>query len=599
MTRVALIEPPLHEPRAPYLALPALTASLQAHGHEVRQWDFNVESFARFLSRDYLESCRSKVAATLTGAMPPAARRVRTSALRRAPYVLRHIERARKLLRRPAGGRAPAFPRATNVMRAWALVVARSALDLVSARYYPTRVSFGELALPYRIGSSRELLHAVHDQAVNPYRELFAADLLPVVLAAEPQIVGISINDRPQVIPGLTAAALARGQGRLVIVGGAMFSKEMKVSPRLFEVCDGFVVGDGTPALLDLCEHVDGALELGRVRNLLWCRDGVVVENSLGHEVPPDEEPTPVFARRQYFLFFEDALTLPLRAGRGCYWGRCSFCNIAFGERYAPRAVDVVLRDVEQHLQDQGVRSFFLTNESLAPAFLREFAEELLRRRIAIEWQGYARLEETFDEELCALLAAAGCTMLLVGLESGCQRILDLHNKGTDVGIVKRVLHNLARAGIGIHLFVLLGTPTETAREAMETLELLRQHAPLLDGNRCSFTFGTMFLSPHSRLAASPEAFGIDRLVIAERENDLDTQEKHLFASEGGLTRDQAQALAEAWYREFGDTLRHYGVHRILWGPELDVPSVALRFADLLQRLLRHTLRTRPAGPAR
>ncbi len=596
MTRFALISPPVYEPRSPYLAVPLLTASLRARGHEVRQWDFNLEVFSRFLSRDYLEDCSDAVRAKPC-ADPTQARRVR-SALRRAPYTIRHIERACELLRSKPGGAAMVRP-LVNLERAWALVVARSALDLISARYQPTRLAFGELESPYRVGNSRDLVRAVHDESSNPFREVFARELLPRVLAEKPQIVGISINDRTQVIPGLTAAALARGPGRFVVVGGVMFPKGMGVKPELFELCDGFVAGDGVPALVDLAAHADGKLPLEQVRNLLWLRDGAVVSNSSGHELISEDPPTPVFSEGRYFHFFDEELSLPIFAGKGCYWNQCAFCNIAFEERHAPPDPARVLRDAEHLLSERGTRSFFLTSESLAPVFLRRFSEAVIEKGLDIRWSGYARLEEAFDADLCSQLAASGCRRLLMGLESGCQRILDLHHKGINVETAGRVLRNLSRAGIGVHLFMILGSPTERREEAQMTMDFLRQHAELLDANRLTVTFGPLFLSPHSALATSPEQFGVNRLVVADPDNDLGSEEKFLFESPGGLSRAEASALAARWYRELEENLHHYGIHRLLWGPEINVPSVPLRAANLSYRLCRHALRSRMKGLAK
>ena len=64
--KTALVFPPQWYPSQPYLALPTLKAYLESKGHEVDQFDFNVESYDLFLSRVYLERCINKIQSRLS-----------------------------------------------------------------------------------------------------------------------------------------------------------------------------------------------------------------------------------------------------------------------------------------------------------------------------------------------------------------------------------------------------------------------------------------------------------------------------------------------------------------------------------------------------
>ena len=55
--KTALLFPPQWYPSQPYLALPTLKAHLESKGHEVDQFDFNIESYEIFLSQGYLDHC--------------------------------------------------------------------------------------------------------------------------------------------------------------------------------------------------------------------------------------------------------------------------------------------------------------------------------------------------------------------------------------------------------------------------------------------------------------------------------------------------------------------------------------------------------------
>ena len=82
---------------------------------------------------------------------------------------------------------------------------------------------------------------------------------------------------------------------------------------------------------------------------------------------------------------------------------------------------------------------------------------------------------ELADPAFCRRLAASGCVLLKLGLESGSQAVLDAMHKGINLDLAARVLGALAEAGIATYVYLLFGTPTESITEARETLELTKK----------------------------------------------------------------------------------------------------------------------------
>jgi hypothetical protein len=124
-----------------------------------------------------------------------------------------------------------------------------------------------------------------------------------------------------------------------------------------------------------------------------------------------------------------------------------------------------------------GVRRFHLTDNAIPVAILRSMAdgESVLR---GLSWHGFARFErELLAPGFASALAAAGCAMLQLGLESGSQPLLDRMGKGTRVADASTILSNLARAGIAAYVYVMLGAPGETETDAERTRSFLAEHA--------------------------------------------------------------------------------------------------------------------------
>jgi hypothetical protein len=128
-----------------------------------------------------------------------------------------------------------------------------------------------------------------------------------------------------------------------------------------------------------------------------------------------------------------------------------------------------------------GVTRFHLTDNAIPPSTLRVLVDRADALR-GLAWHGFARFErDLLASGFVSGLAAAGCAMLQLGLESGSQPLLDRMGKGTRVSDAPAVLHNLKAAGIATYVYVMLGAPGETARDAEATLAFLEEHAGAID----------------------------------------------------------------------------------------------------------------------
>lgn len=170
---------------------------------------------------------------------------------------------------------------------------------------------------------------------------------------------------------------------------------------------------------------------------------------------------------------------LPVASTRGCYWRRCRFCPEAVAPIHPYRAADAgtfpaLLRELSDRY---GVRRFHLTDNAIPVAVLRSIASRgsVLR---GVSWHGFARFErELLEPGFASSLAAAGCSMLQLGLESGSQPLLDRMGKGTRVDDASAILSSLSRAGIVPYVYVMLGAPGETEADAERTRTFLAEHA--------------------------------------------------------------------------------------------------------------------------
>ena len=166
-----------------------------------------------------------------------------------------------------------------------------------------------------------------------------------------------------------------------------------------------------------------------------------------------------------------------LTVAHGCYWKRCSFCDVTLDyiSRYETAPSTLLVDRIEQIINQTGQTGFHFVDEAAPPLALRDLAVELLKRRVAITWWGNIRFEKTFSPDLCRLLAASGCIAISGGLEVASDRLLALMEKGVTIAQVARVTDGFTQAGIMVHAYLMYGFPTQTAQETVDSLEVVRQ----------------------------------------------------------------------------------------------------------------------------
>jgi radical SAM superfamily enzyme YgiQ (UPF0313 family) len=166
-----------------------------------------------------------------------------------------------------------------------------------------------------------------------------------------------------------------------------------------------------------------------------------------------------------------------LTVAHGCYWKRCSFCDVTLDYigRYEAAPATLLVDRIEQIVAQTGQTGFHFVDEAAPPLALRDLAIELLKRRVSISWWGNIRFEKTFTPDLCRLLAASGCIAISGGLEVASDRLLALMEKGVTIAQVARVTQGFTAAGVLVHAYLMYGFPTQTAQETVDALEVVRQ----------------------------------------------------------------------------------------------------------------------------
>ncbi|MEE8126863.1 MAG: radical SAM protein [Nitrospirales bacterium] len=549
--KVMLVFPPDWYPSEPYLSLPTLTAFLREAGHDVVQKDVNLEMYDWFFSGDFLRRVLKKVPQQLDRLKKIARNRDLTDAEVELQLALCDCTRSRigELTEKAEEAkrivRTPEFYDGEKLE--WAIAVFREVTATISLVYAPARICMPpmETDLSYKLFMSSEVLDAVYDTQVNVYRDVFEQIFKPVIIAEQPDVIGISIVLRQQLFSSMTFCALIKEQfpGIHVTIGGNTVTRLRDVlpqTPKLFALFDSAIVYEGETALLQLVEAVANGTALSHVPNLMF-KDATGIHvntetfaENMGSLPPPDFDGLPM---DKYFV---PEPILPYLATRGCYWGRCEFCDHGEGYTagYRTKKDWQIIEELTFLKQKYQTRHFHFTDESYPPALFRKLTRKLVESKLDIAWTTHMRFEKSLlDDAVWQDAQDAGCKYLHMGYESGSERVLLLMDKATTTEIIQRSLELSSRHGVWNHVMGFFGFPGETYEDAKFSTQFLEDNREHVH----SIGFGTFDLSKHTPVAKNPEKFGITFYQNPEWDLAMD----FYFTVKDGLSVEDAERVFE------------------------------------------------------
>jgi len=311
----------------------------------------------------------------------------------------------------------------------------------------------------------------------------------------------------------------------VTVLGGGFVNTELRElsEPRVFDYFDYVCLDDGERPLLALLEHLRGERTQDKlVRTFVRSAEDVRYIDANEPDVPFAETGTPTWdglpldrylslldMLNPMHRLWSDAGWNKLTVAHGCYWKKCSFCDVSLDyiSRYETLAATILVDRIEAIIAETGQTGFHFVDEAAPPKALQALAVELKKRNRAMSWWSNIRFEKSFTPALCAQLADSGCIAVSGGLEVASDRLLKLMQKGVSVAQVARVTHAFSNAGILVHAYLMYGFPTQTVQDTVDALEYVRQ----LFAAGCiqSGFFHRFACSVHSPVGQHPERYGI------------------------------------------------------------------------------------------
>ncbi len=558
MKKVMLLFPPEWVPTAPYLALPSLTAVLRQNDIEVVQKDINVEMFDHFFTRDFLEFVKEKIKCRIKELKDKEIQGVATEEDQGLKSMLKeylsvdfehHIQKV---------------TRAKEIMRSeefysvdkceWALNAFREVMEFISVAYYPANINFYPVESNlniYQPWISDDLVKAPFDDKVNIYADICRRLVFPAIDEESPDIIGISIGTPVQLMAGVTFSTLIKERypNIHITVGGNIITRLKDDLPHkeklLGRAFDSMICYEGEHSIVRLVEAIDGKRPMSEVTNLIYKDDAGQIHVNELYQERVSELPPPDFDGFPWEKYFSPEKLVPYLGTRGCYWGKCTFCDHGAGyiDQFRAKHADQIVEELAFLKKKYNAKHFLFTDESFPPALFRKMPAIMIEKNLDIYWTTLIRFEDSLLEpEIWDLAADAGCRSLYFGLESANERIIKLVKKDTKIDAAIVNLSEAKRVGIWSHVMAFYGFPSETEEEAEDTRRFLLQNQDKI--HSVEMYFFVLYKN-------APVFKNTDDYKITPQQNPKhDLALDYYYTPESGLTVEEAMERYQNFYRD-------------------------------------------------
>jgi hypothetical protein len=367
--------------------------------------------------------------------------------------------------------------------------------------------------------------------------------------------VGIAVPVGPQLGPALILACYLKkiNPGLTIILGGPTISLMPQAAIEGIlagtPAIGAMVVSDGEFPLEALVEQKRaGEWEPEKIAGVSAVVDGTII-----HRPPVAGPALDSLPFAEYDSELLSRLAKPeigLVQARGCYWGKCAYCdyiqiyrgNPAFRTRKADNFID----EMEYQLARHAVSRFSVITEAIPPAFAEKISRIILERKLKVTWQSFAIADRHFTPERLNLMARAGCEFLAVGLETMNSRVLSLMRKASTGEENAEFLRVAKKAGLKIKINLIPDLPTTTLSEALASL------AQVKELQRCIsyISYFPFEVTLSSNVGREPEKFGLHGVDSTAKTGQAQFSINHLEVVDAAMSEDEKKMVLAA-YQDF------------------------------------------------
>ncbi|MCX5786761.1 MAG: radical SAM protein [Elusimicrobia bacterium] len=341
------------------------------------------------------------------------------------------------------------------------------------------------LGLGYIAAYARKAGHTVKIFDPEPYRmpmELMWAK----VEEFRPDIVGITSVTSNFMLARQAAIEAKRRLGCLVVMGGPHVNALPRSTLQSVPALDAVILGEGEIPMLALANEFDarGKVDFNKIPGAAF------IEGWEYREIPRpemiselDRLPYPARDLIDIGLYYRHRFSrrgrksVTLISSRGCP-SQCTFCaNLCMGRKFRAHSPEYVAGEMAYLVEKYGIRHFHIYDDCFTADPVRVFriCDLIIQKHLNITWDSAGRVNTLRDKALLLKMKQAGCVCILLGIEAGSQRILDLMKKGATLAMAEECCSMLRKQGIAYNNSFIIGNEGETEETVMATIAFAKK----------------------------------------------------------------------------------------------------------------------------
>jgi anaerobic magnesium-protoporphyrin IX monomethyl ester cyclase len=351
------------------------------------------------------------------------------------------------------------------------------------ARVFDADTTFGRGDLSYT-NLNRAKSHSMYKDSIGDDGHPAWKEIRAILSDYKPDFVGISMMT-PIFASCRKVAEIAREvlPGAVIMAGGPHVTILRERGLVKLPQVDVAFVGEAEETILDYVDTYLRGGNMDAVAGIIYRKNGKLCATAPRGRIQ-DLDALPIPDRRLLVnekKYSTSKLGL-IMAGRGCPF-QCAFCaSVPLWERRVKlRSPDNLMKEIDYLVEMYGIRTFafwddtFTVDRRIAIGFCKRLYRKYGPRRL--RWACNTNIN-CIDDEVLFWMKHAGCRTILIGVESGSDRILRIIKKGITTDQVRKAVKAMKKRGFWVAAFFIVGLPHETENDIRKTIDFIKEIRP-------------------------------------------------------------------------------------------------------------------------
>jgi len=319
--------------------------------------------------------------------------------------------------------------------------------------------------------------------------DLSEPSLLRMIEEMKPAFVGITMLTPTSFDAHKIAAIVKAHHPNMFVLAGGTHPTVLPEEVMEDRNIDVIAISEAEHTLIELYNILSNSRDRNALRDVagIWYRDGEEIVKTADRPLFSDLDklPLPMWHGVKMDLYHQvpdSSFARPMRvmmSSRGCPF-KCIFCSArqVSGFKYRAHSAERVVEEMEILVNKYNARQIIFLDDNFIISKKRvfEICELIMKKGYhkKLVWTAAGRADEV-NEPLLKAMKDAGCKMISFGIESGSPRLLELMKKGEKKEHIEKAVAMARKAGLKTRGTLILGFPTETREESIETIEFAKR----------------------------------------------------------------------------------------------------------------------------